>query len=179
MEPCTVDQLAALAGLHANTVRGHVDGLVEAGLVAREAFATGQRGRPSWRYSAVLEKVEASPEYVGLAVVLAEQVSAHADDPAEAARDAGRRWAASLSDGRRDRVGLLGLLDELGFAPEVTDGEIRLTQCPLLAAARRNPTVVCGVHEGLIRARLPENEPGSLLPFAGPGYCAWRPGADE
>lgn len=179
VEPCTVDQLAELAGLHPNTVRGHVDGLVGAGLVAREAVATGQRGRPSWRYSAVPERIEASPEYVGLAIALAEQVAAHSDDPAAVAQEAGRRWAATLPDGPRDRAGLLTILSDLGFAPETVDGEIRLTQCPLLTAARRNPTVVCGVHEGLIRARLSESERESLLPFAGPGYCAWRQSDDD
>lgn len=177
-EPCAVDQLAARAGLHANTVRGHLDGLIEAGVVVRRAIATGQRGRPSWRYSAVPERIEAAPEYVGLAVALAEQVAAHADDPQQMAQDAGRGWAATLPEGRRDTPGLLAILEALGFAPQTAGSEIRLRQCPLLAAARRNPTVVCGVHEGLIRARLPQDARGSLVPFAGPGYCAWRHGDD-
>lgn len=170
----TVDEIAAAADLHPNTVRSHLDGLVEDGLVTREPARTGQRGRPSWRYAVVPERVDGAPEYVGLAMALAEQIATVSTDPGAVARAAGERWAATIP-GRGDQIeDVVALLDDLGFAPTQHGADVRLYHCPLLTAARRNPEVVCGVHEGLIRARLAGSEDGWLEPFAQPGYCVWH-----
>lgn len=170
----TVEEIADLTGLHANTVRSHLDGLVEDELVARHRVRTGRRGRPSWRYRVIPERMAGAPEYVGLAISLAEQIAAVSDDPGQVARAAGARWAAQIPDGGDTADGVVELLADLGFAPQAEGEDIRLVQCPLLSAARRNPEVVCGVHEGLIRARLDGGEDGWLEPFAGPGYCMWH-----
>lgn len=172
--PGTVDELAAVAGLHANTVRGHLDGLVEQGLATREAERTGGRGRPSWRYAVVRERVEGAPEYVGLAMALAEQIAAISPDPSAAARVAGERWAASIPGSGDQTEDVVSLLADLGFDPIQDGSDILLRECPILSAARRTPEVVCAVHEGLIRARLADGEQGRLEAFAGPGYCQWH-----
>lgn len=174
----SVEELAADSGLHPNTVRAHLEGLVEEGLVERTAERTGQRGRPSWRYRVVPERTAGAPEYVGLAIALAEQLAAMTPDAGRIARIAGERWATSIAGSGGATEDVVTLLDDLGFAPVQQDRDIRLTQCPLLTAARRNPEVVCGVHEGLIRARLDDGESGRLEPFAGPGYCIWHGSAE-
>lgn len=175
-EPATVDELAAMTGLHANTVRSHLDGLVEDGVVSRNSVRSGRRGRPSWRYRVVPERMSGAPEYVALAMVLADQIAALSDDPPAAARAAGERWSAELPGAGTTTAHMVELLDDLGFAPQREGVDIRLLQCPLLSAARRNPEVVCGVHEGLIRGRLQDGEGGRLESFAGPGYCIWHGG---
>lgn len=170
----TVDELAGLTGLHPNTVRSHLDGLVEDELVARHSARSGRRGRPSWRYRVVPERMAGAPEYVGLAIALAEQLAAISDDPTQIAHAAGERWAAQIPATSKTIESLGQLLGDLGFGPQIEGRDIRLVQCPLLSAATRNPEVVCGVHEGLIRARLHDGEQGRLEPFAGPGYCMWH-----
>ncbi|WP_153506197.1 helix-turn-helix transcriptional regulator [Cumulibacter manganitolerans] len=175
----SVDELAGASGLHPNTVRAHLEGLVDEGLVERTAGRTGQRGRPSWRYRVVPERTAGAPEYVGLAIALAEQLAAMTPDAGRIARTAGERWASSIPGSGGTTEDVVALLDDLGFAPVRHGGDIRLTRCPLLTAARRNPDVVCGVHEGLIRARLDGGESGRLEPFAGPGYCTWHGTPEE
>lgn len=174
--PSTVDEIAELTGLHANTVRSHLDGLVGDGLVSRDTVRNGRRGRPSWHYRVIAERMSGAPEYVALAMALAEQVAQISDDPRTAARLAGKRWAAAVPGESTSVAAVTELLDDLGFAPERQGKNIRLTQCPLLSAARQNPEVVCGVHEGLILGRLGADEHGRLESFAGPGYCMWHGG---
>ena len=61
----TLTELQDLTGLHANTVRGHLDALVAGGNASRIASRSGGRGRPAWSYLA------REPEYAALAMALA------------------------------------------------------------------------------------------------------------
>ena len=155
--PLSVDEAAHMLGLHPSTTRFHLDLLVSAGLVERSAEKRSSAGRPRIRYSAR----EAQPPqhsrpvarpgdedgYRRLASVLANEL-AGLDDPAQAAREAGRRWSAademappqtSVPDagpgdattrGGAATVGpppsadaavraVAALMDRLGFAPEL------------------------------------------------------------
>lgn len=185
-EPTTLAALAAAAGLHENTVRDHVDALVDDGLVARSAAPPSGRGRPAWLYQATRADPEAASEYAGLAAALASAIHHRSATPVEDALKAGRTWGHDLarakqaapersSTGARRRV--VGLLADLGFAPEADSraAEVRLTRCPLLDAAQRYPDVVCAVHLGLTQGALDEYgadpDRASLLPFAEPGAC--------
>jgi predicted ArsR family transcriptional regulator len=185
-EPTTLRALAEAADLHENTVREHVDALVATGLATRSPAASSGRGRPAWLYQATDQDPEAGSEYAGLAAALAYTIHHRSPAPVDDALAAGRDWGRDLATRRgatpertataaRRRV--VALLDDLGFAPE-TDGRaasVRLTRCPLLAAAQRYPDVVCGVHLGLAQGALEEYgaEPAGarLLPFAEPGAC--------
>ncbi|MDP9883502.1 putative ArsR family transcriptional regulator [Sinomonas atrocyanea] len=194
--PCTVDELAGETAQHPNTVREHLEALVAAGLLEAAAGATageGRRGRPAKRYRPAELPPEA-PGYAALAGVLAAEVARLAPDPAAAGAEAGRSWArralappagpVSAEDARR-RV--LAELDGLGFAIEPAPApgapagapssqeRVRLVACPLLAAARDEPRVVCSVHAGLVdESLLLLGQPGlraRLEPFAEPGAC--------
>ncbi len=187
--PVTLAELSGLSGLHENTLRSHLDGLAAEGLVSRERATPHGRGRPAWLWRS---RSRTSSEYAGLAATLAHtlrRTSAHAEDDAV---DAGQAWGHRLASrsaqgppGARpgespaDRV--VGLLDELGFAPESTpeDGgagaRVRLTRCPLLEAAQEEPAIVCNVHLGLVAGALEEygapDPDAELLPFAEDGAC--------
>src|SRR5215472_2732330 len=50
--PLGVQEIADRTGLHPNTARFHLDGLVEAGLATREPRARTTPGRPSMAYRA-------------------------------------------------------------------------------------------------------------------------------
>ncbi|WP_324784962.1 helix-turn-helix transcriptional regulator [Streptomyces sp. H51] len=178
--PVTAAALAEECGLHVNTVREHLDALVDSGLAVRERGAAAGRGRPAWRYLSRPPQQSAVREYAGLAAVLAGQIARSSADPEAEARAAGEEWGRALVAGQEPpgntaqaRGRIIALLDEIGFAPE-TEGEggsagggggetesagdgrgelrVRLPHCPFIEIAREHPGVICGVHAGLVRA---------------------------
>ena len=184
--PTTLDALATLAGLHPNTVREHLDALVEGGFVTRFSAEPSGRGRPAWLYEATGTEPWTPPEYAGLASALAEAIHKRSPAPVGDALAAGRGWGRDLADQRgavpektaaAARRKVVELFDDLGFAPEpnARSTSMRLTRCPLLDAATKYPDVVCGVHLGLAQGALDAYgaDPGGadLLPFAEPGAC--------
>lgn len=188
----TIADAASALGMHANTVREHLDGIVRRGLATRERAPAAGRGRPAWHYRAAEDLKEPDPrvrDYAGLASTLASHIARTSSDPASDALAAGWEWGRSLAQdtagrpltpaGARRRV--IEILDELGFDPAGTT-TVALRRCPLLDAARRYPDVVCSVHLGIVRGALEElggrPEPTALLPFAEPGACRLHLPAD-
>lgn len=174
--PLTLAEVAERSRAHENTVRPQLDALIERGLVVRSRAASGRRGRPAWLYSERPEAIAPVTELAELAAALAGAVVRHADDPREAALEAGRTWGLELADEESDAF---EELVRLGFAPVPDeDGSLKLTRCPLLGAARAEPTVICGVHqglvEGLVQAAGGDPEQVELTAFAEPGCCRLR-----
>jgi predicted ArsR family transcriptional regulator len=184
-EPTTLAALVSTTGLHANTVREHLEALERRGLVRRHRAQPSGRGRPAWLYTATTAEPEHS-EYAGLAAALAAAIHRTSANPREDAIAAGEDWGHDLArqHGRPGRRGagaarrqVVSMLDDLGFGPEPdrSHGRVRLTRCPLLEAAHKHPDVVCAVHLGLVRGALEEYdaEPAGvrLVPFAEPGAC--------
>ena len=132
-----VPAIAQAVGLHANTVRSHLDRLVEVGLVAETVEARVRPGRPRLFFRATSPAAEVPAEsYRLLAGLLAgglgRDVSSGAG--AAAAAEAGRRWGremaetdAGLSDAQSGAahgasVGrIVQILDEVGFEPRLGD----------------------------------------------------------
>jgi predicted ArsR family transcriptional regulator len=185
-EPTTLTAFARAAGLHENTVRNHLDALVDAGLATRSSAPPSGRGRPAWLYQATQADPEAASEYAGLAAALASAIHHRSTNPVQDAVVAGHTWGHDLARARpapargsatAARRGVVKLLADLGFAPEADARatKVRLTRCPLLEAAQRYPDVVCGVHLGLAQGALAEYgadpDQARLLPFAEPGAC--------
>ncbi|MBE3076674.1 MAG: transcriptional regulator [Actinobacteria bacterium] len=182
-EPCTVKALSALTRQHPNTIREHLDGLVDDRLALRTRSPGQGRGRPAWLYSAAPE-VGSEPgarEYAGLAAALAAQIARTGRQPRADSIEAGRMWgrqlvrqspvavAAAMGNGRvpgatmapsalAARRAVVTMMEELGFAPspDARVGVVRLRRCPLLEAAHQYPEVVCGVHLGVVRGALDE-----------------------
>lgn len=96
-----VSAVAETLGLHVNTAREHLDGLVESGLVHRSRLAPKGRGRPGWGYA--VRAGASSPaigEYAALAGVLADHVAAQGGDVRGNMRELGRGWGAALVGSR-------------------------------------------------------------------------------
>ena len=189
----TTDEVADAFGQHPNTVREHLDALVEGGFLLRSASPGPGRGRPAWRYRANPHQPEPDPrvrEYAALAGALAAHIATHSPDPRAEAREAGARWGTALirtdeaaSDdpstpgGSGDAHGrVVQLLSDLDFSPRVErPGRVVLTTCPLLAVARDHPDIVCAVHEGVVAGALAAlGAPSSgvaLAPFAAADGC--------
>lgn len=186
VNPVTASDLARHLGQHANTVREHMDALVERGLAVRSSGASGGRGRPAWRYSASGQAREPDArvrDYAALALVLAEHVSRSSHHPEADARAAGRAWGRLLtehSDRRSPRSArgrTVALLAGMGFDPlERSRGEeVLLRRCPLLDVAIQQSGVVCSAHLGMIAAAFEahggEGDRVGLVPFAEEGGC--------
>jgi predicted ArsR family transcriptional regulator len=178
-----VQAIAEQVGLHTNTVRSHLDQLMDAGLVESEVQERKTPGRPRLLFRATSTR-GAGPEdsYKVLAEILASGIRDGEPAPGAVAAKAGRRWgrrleqqagasAEPVDSGRAlDRV--VALLDDVGFAPRVSKATgtttvsgdagsaagnetvIEVHQCPFYDIAREHTDVVCAVHLGLIQGAL-------------------------
>jgi predicted ArsR family transcriptional regulator len=151
-EPLTVEMIVEATGLHANTIRGHLDVLLASDVISREPAESPGRGRPRWLYRAARPK--ASP-FQFLAQALAVQLARA--DGAEFADDAAERWSRALpglpaaSSPDEAVAETTDALNRLGFhatASPVGDA-ISVTQCPYAELVADNP-VICDIHTALV-----------------------------
>jgi len=192
--PQSINDLAEAAGVHANTVRFHLKRLVAAGQV--EAVTStpgvpGVPGRPPQLFAPILGMDPSGPRaYRTLAEVLVSGL-AEASDPGHRALQIGRSWGRreaqrrpgapqnrpSTSDHSINQ--LVGVLEEIGFAPESQEAEepssITLRHCPFLELTHTQSAVVCPLHLGLMQGALQEwgaaVEVDRLEPFIEPDLC--------
>lgn len=180
-EPLSILDLAARLGLHANTVRFHLDALVSAGQAERVRPERTGPGRPAQMFRAHRGMDPTGPRnYRLLAQILLADL-ATAPDPAAHALRAGRAWGRGLTPpdtGESAVDALLGTLAELGFDPrsDPADRErILLWHCPFLDLVEEGPALVCAVHLGLMRgvldARRATVTVDRLDAFARPDLC--------
>ena len=95
--PLDVQAIAVAVGLHPNTVRSHLDQLVDAGLAARATELRTTPGRPRLLFRAVAQPAgsDAEDSYRMLARVLASGIDGtdlRTGRPGSVAAEAGRRW---------------------------------------------------------------------------------------
>ncbi len=186
--PLDSHDLGRLVGLHANTVRSHVDQLIEAGLVRAVIAPAAGRGRPRVLYEAVADVAPVQHSgYRLLAQILASYV-ASTDQPQAAAERAGRAWGGYMAERPQPFSGIsvdeathrvVELFDQLGFMPEAVEEQaerkILLHHCPFREVAESNQKVVCAVHLGMLRGALSEMgaplQATRLEPFVEPTLC--------
>lgn len=186
--PLGIRELAAAVKLHPNTVREHLQLLVDAGIVTRQVAPPAGRGRPGIRFALDPDAIDGDARpYATLSRVLADQLAELPNAPA-AARRAGRRWGRALAAGMDPAVTqpeaidrIVELLDDAGFAPEhpetpvVPRTTIRLRRCPFGSLAVGREPVICGVHLGLMQGALRELgaplDATRLEPFVTPDLC--------
>ena len=167
-----VDELCAALGLSPNAVRFQLARLVASGAVRDEHPPATGPGRPPVAYRAVPEEaVDEAAAYRSLARVLGDALGALAT--AEEIADVGERWARhhrplpSTPDdspsAALERV--VALLDDLGFAPEVSDDgrTVALHHCTYSRLAVEQPAVVCALHLGMVRGALGDQADGVRL----------------
>lgn len=133
--PKTVGELARALDQHPNTVREHLDALVEGGHALRDVASARGRGRPAHRYrSAFADGLDSPFSYVGLVSALAEHLEESTPDSRSAALRAGRSWGRRVGSATAGGPGpqrsadrapvassgpaLLSVLDRLGFDPQ-------------------------------------------------------------
>lgn len=177
--PLSAQELADALGLHANTVRLHLERLRDAELIEVEAIHRGTVGRPQHRYFLAPGAPGIGldpPSHVllaGLLAALAERIGADADEAA----DTGYVWGTEAVKRTRTRSCVTALehqLARLGFEPETTaaDGaaeggtRIEFLHCPFRELAEAYPELVCNLHRGLCEGVVDQVGGGSVDEFA-------------
>ena len=195
-----VQAIAEQVGLHTNTVRSHLDQLMEAGLVESAVQERTTPGRPRLLFRATATQgAGAEGSYKVLAEVLASGIRDGEPAPGAVAAKAGRRWGQHLEqqgwasaepvDSGRALDRIVALLDDVGFAPQIGEPAspttdpggagvatvIELHRCPFYDIARGHTEVVCAVHLGLIQGALDHMQAPPLTvrlePFVRPDLC--------
>lgn len=180
--PLSIADIADALDLHPNTVRFHLDALLDRGRIERVTPRRTGPGRPALLFAARRGMDPGGPRnYQLLAGILAGSF-ARGGNPSGTAADAGRAWGRRLT---ADAVGtddedatsrLVEILDDLGFAPERTGpSQIGLRHCPFLELVGDRRDVICPVHLGLMQGAM-ENLSTSvsverLDPFVEPDLC--------
>jgi predicted ArsR family transcriptional regulator len=195
--PVAVHDVAQRMGLHPNTARFHLEGLVEAGLAVRATEDRRTPGRPRIGYRAVADGPAGRRRYRLLAEMLTSMISASLPEPGAAAEEAGREWGAYLTEtpppfrrlaAAEAIASLTEILAELGFSPRAEAGDdgrhhIQLRQCPFREVAQHHQDVICSLHLGLMRGALARMRAPvtaeRLEPFIEPGLCVARLTAGE
>jgi len=182
--PRSTAEISETLGLHANTVRPHLERMREVGLLAVHADNRGSVGRPQHRYALAADAPSLGlepPAFPVLARMLAELAGAAAiapDRTAEAGAEQGRAMAEAHV-ARRPRASCVdavtNMLAELGFDPAVVQDErlttIAFTHCPYAELAAAHPDVVCHLHRGLVE--------GFVESIGGAGVDRFRTLADR
>ncbi|CAN5207198.1 hypothetical protein BH18ACT4_BH18ACT4_12880 [soil metagenome] len=162
--PKATADIAETLGLHANTVRPHLERMRELGLLDVQSDQRGSVGRPQHRYSLAADAPSFGlepPPFPVLARMLvrtATLAGISADDASEAGREQGRVDASLIADDVPCLDALVGELSRLGFDPAVAGDDsaatVAFTHCPFRELAEANPDLVCGLHRGLVEGFL-------------------------
>lgn len=150
----TIGELCDATGLHPNTVREHLQRLIEGGYVIQASEHRTTRGRPRTLYSAATGAADASSP---IARNKAKAAAARGDLlrrvlPASASASALGRDATYQLDA------LIEHLEESGFEPVVDDEQLTvdLSPCPHAAGRAEDRPMLCTVHLGLMQGVLTE-----------------------
>lgn len=150
-----VASLTEALDLNHNTVRQHLDKLVDARLVTRRPAPATGRGRPRHLYEVhpgVDSRWEGGGPYLRLSLLLVEIIRS-GDDPVEVGRRAGRVAGLSTRPDENVAAALGRAMAREGFDPAVeADGEaieFVLRTCPFAETAAADPETICSLHLGL------------------------------
>lgn len=151
----TAAELSAATGLHANTVREHLQRLEDDGYVIRATEVRTTRGRPRVLFSAVIGDESASSPVIARKVKAA---AARGDlmrrvlpETEPATRGLGRDAVHQLD-------AIIDHLEETGFAPRFDGAELSLDVTPCLhqAAQAEHRETLCSVHLAIMQGVLTE-----------------------
>jgi predicted ArsR family transcriptional regulator len=166
--PLATGDIADSLGLHANTVRSHLERMRDLGLLELHVEPSGGVGRPQHRYTLAADAPSLGlepPVYPMLArmlLTMAGDSRLGSMEAIDAGRDQGahdaRRSGATTGECVR---ALSSYLQTLGFDPESVSEDdattIAFTHCPFADLAASNPELVCGLHQGIVEGFLSES----------------------
>lgn len=160
--PQSTSEVAGLLGLHANTVRPHLERMRELGLLEVRPRTTGGVGRPQHLYSLAADAPSLGleppvyPAIAGMLLALAAEAGLSGEDAADVGRDHGRTLDPLMEENAVDAT--QAMLGDWGFDPEVVVAQeeswLWFGHCPFAELAEANPELVCSLHRGLIEGLL-------------------------
>lgn len=149
----TIAELTEATGLHANTVREHLQRLIDGGFVIPTTERRTTRGRPRTLYSAATGDAAASSP------VARDKVRAAAARGDLMRRIMPETASPTLGDDATHQLdAIVEHLSESGLDPRVDDGDltIDLSPCPHAPSQSGHRATLCSVHLELMRAVLAE-----------------------
>jgi predicted ArsR family transcriptional regulator len=172
--PRSTGEIAETLGLHANTVRPHLERMRDVGLLDVEVDSRGSVGRPQHRYSLSAEapslglEPPAFPMVAGLLARLAATMGPDPESIAAVGREQGR--AAARARGGACVDALVAELADIGFDPAVADDgaatTVAFAHCPFRDLAEAFPDLVCHLHRGLVEGFVAELGGAEVQEFA-------------
>lgn len=181
--PLTVTEIAQTMHLHANSVRFHLDSLIESGFATSSKHHDGQQGRPRLLYSVT----DASPLMLDQSLldfcrVLLRDFVMSLPNPFRKAEESGFKWGVSRAEEHDEKVPpetddidvLTEMMATSGFVSTREGDQIAFTRCPYKVAAVEGDdlAVICSVHHGMIQGFLNQRSGGEIAPddvTMGPG----------
>jgi predicted ArsR family transcriptional regulator len=155
--PRTVDELAALAGVHRTVAFTHAERLVDLGYLEKTS-RRGRVGKPAAVYTFRRAPIGFScpdRQFELLAGLLAEGLGASGRKGLARAREAGRRFGrAQARPGSSGAARALAGLEPLGARYRVDGDRVVAGNCVFLEACSRAPAVVCSLHAGILEGAL-------------------------
>jgi predicted ArsR family transcriptional regulator len=165
--PMSILAIADALGVHPNTVRFHLEGLVSDGQVEQVEQGRKGPGRPPLMFAAVRQMDRGGTRHYRLLAEILTTALAAERNPRAKAMAAGRAWGRQVVAHPRPKRApsadeaidhLVGVLDDLGFAPERRTAkgkqQVGLRHCPFLELAETRGSVVCPIHLGLMQGAL-------------------------
>lgn len=181
-------ELATQLSMHINTVRGHLDELIDRGAVQALTSAASGRGRPSLIFQVRVPDSRAiANEYISLIEVLSDALEGQEED---LALKIGRTWAQKMRantdytpvtvDGALGR--LHSVLRDIGFDPALPtpaerkespdEAVLPLHSCPFIGSDGEAPSrFICDIHAGFLRETVDDRLQLQLTPLAAVGEC--------
>ncbi len=160
--PLTVVEIADSMHLHKNSVRFHLDSLIESGFATRFKEHTGTQGRPHLVYLATEDSPAVKDEsLLELVQVILRNFVVALPDAADRSEAAGYQWGATLAASATaapdDPIdSLAGTMNSQGFATRRDGDTLEFTRCPykLAAVDDADMVAICALHHGMTRGYL-------------------------
>jgi predicted ArsR family transcriptional regulator len=150
----TVDHVAKAVGVHRTVAHRHLERLVALGYLA-VGQRRGKSGKPAKLYRLTGQQIELSypvRRFARLAGLLAESLQGQGRKGIKTAREAGRRYGATLVSKPADSTGaVLRQMSPLGADYTITDhDQVLARNCIFREACAVAEEIVCELHAGLL-----------------------------
>lgn len=172
-QPLTVVEIAESMHLHKNSVRFHLDSLIEMGFASRSKEHTGAQGRPRLAYFAAEDSpIMKDESLLDLFQVILRNFVMPLPDAEARAHDAGVSWGANIAaqeapsrKGANQLESVGAMMTEQGFTCRRDGDSITFTRCPYLLAAvdEAEMVAICALHHGMVTGYVNHNDP-SIAP---------------
>lgn len=183
-ELSSVTEIAESLTLHPNTIRFHLEALIELGYIAEEREKPQGQGRPRRLYRVTPEAPEVDTSHLrDLTQVLLRHIVGDAEHPKQVVEGIGQAWGKEVAEAadqdlkHLEQATAADALEEIishtqsmGFeATRTADDTVAFTSCPYRSINQPMLANICAIHFGLLRGYLDEAQAPMELRELTPG----------